>query len=91
MGSGIGMAQGQAQVGYKEGKAVAVAGDSTFIHATLPSVVNAVYSNANITFLIFDNRWTAMTGHQVNPCTGLNSLGEEVDIFQIENVEKLWV
>ena len=88
MGSGIGLAQGQAQVGYKGGKVVAVAGDSTFIHATLPAVVNAVYSRADITFLVFDNRWTAMTGHQVNPNTGVDILGEEVEVFDIESVVK---
>ena len=88
MGSGIGLAQGQAQAGYKKGKIVAVAGDSTFIHATLPALVNTVYTGADITFLIFDNRWTAMTGHQVNPCTGLSALGKEVKPFSIEGVVK---
>ncbi|KKM09109.1 hypothetical protein SY88_20395 [Clostridiales bacterium PH28_bin88] len=88
MGSGIGMAQGQAQAGYKDGKVVAVAGDSTFIHATLPAVVNAVYSEADITFLVFDNRWTCMTGHQPNPNTGINSVGEPNEVFDIEGVAK---
>ena len=88
MGSGIGLAQGQAQVGYKEGKVVAVAGDSTFIQATLPSVANAAYSKADITFLVFDNRWTSMTGHQTNPCTGLDTLGNECSVFNIAGVAK---
>jgi len=86
MGSGIGMAQGQAQAGYRDGKVVAVAGDSTFIHATLPAVVNAVYSQADITFLVLDNRWTAMTGHQVNPNTGVDTLGNESGGFNIPGV-----
>lgn len=86
MGSGIGMAQGQVQVGYEEGKVVAVAGDSTFFHATLPSVVNMVYANADVTFLVLDNRWTCMTGHQPNPATGVNSLGEPVERFDIEKI-----
>ncbi len=86
MGSGIGMAQGQAQAGYKDGKVVAVAGDSTFIHATLPAVANAVYSRADITFLVLDNRWTAMTGHQVNPNTGVDTLGNETEGFDIPAV-----
>ncbi|MGI6486108.1 MAG: thiamine pyrophosphate-dependent enzyme [Tepidanaerobacteraceae bacterium] len=84
MGSGIGMAQGQAQVGYKKGKVVAVAGDSTFIHATLPAVVNAVYSKADITFIVLDNSWTCMTGHQPNPCTGVDSLGKETKALDIQ-------
>jgi indolepyruvate ferredoxin oxidoreductase alpha subunit len=37
MGSGIGLAQGQVAAGYKEGKVLAVCGDSTFFHAILPS------------------------------------------------------
>jgi len=65
---------------------VAVAGDSTFIHATLPAVVNAVYSQADITFLVLDNRWTAMTGHQVNPNTGVDTLGNESGGFNIPGV-----
>jgi len=88
MGSGIGIAQGQAQVGYSDGKVVAVAGDSTFIHATLPAVVNAVYSQADITFLVLDNRWTAMTGHQVNPNTGVDTLGKKRERFNIAVVVK---
>jgi indolepyruvate ferredoxin oxidoreductase alpha subunit len=86
MGSGIGMAQGQAQAGYRDGKVVAVAGDSTFIHATLPAIVNAVYSRADITFLVLDNRWTAMTGHQVNPNTGVDTLGNVTERFDIPEV-----
>ena len=88
MGSGIGLAQGQIQAGYKNGKVVAVCGDSTFIHATLPSLVNAVYTGADITFLIFDNSWTAMTGHQVNPCTGVSPLGKQTTPFSIEGVAR---
>ncbi len=88
MGSGISMAQGQAQVGYKDGKVVAVAGDSTLIQGTLPAVVNAVYSNADITFLVLDNRWTCMTGHQPNPNTGINSMGQANEVFDIEGVTK---
>jgi indolepyruvate ferredoxin oxidoreductase alpha subunit len=88
MGSGIGMAQGQAQAGYQDGKVVAVAGDSTFIHATLPAVVNAVYSRADIVFLVLDNRWTAMTGHQVNPNTGVDTLGNDTEQFNIPEVAK---
>ncbi|MEW6522756.1 MAG: indolepyruvate ferredoxin oxidoreductase subunit alpha [Bacillota bacterium] len=70
MGSGIGLAQGQAQAGYREGKVLAVAGDSTFFHACLPALASAAWNNADITFLIMDNSWTAMTGHQPSPTTG---------------------
>lgn len=84
MGSGISMAHGQAQAGYNNGKVVAVAGDSTFIHSTLPAVVNAVYNNSDITFLVLDNSWTCMTGHQPNPVTGINALGKASEGFKLK-------
>jgi len=78
MGSGLGLAQGQAFAGYEDGKVLAVCGDSTFFHAILPAIVNAVYNEVDITFLILDNTWTAMTGHQPNPRTGLNAKGSVI-------------
>ena len=86
MGSGIGMAMGQSQIGYKDGKILAVAGDSTFFHAVLPSVVNAVYTEADITFLVLDNSWTCMTGHQPSPTTGINIIGKRVKALSIPKI-----
>ena len=71
------MAHGQSKIGYQDGKLVAVCGDSTFFHAILPALMNAVYNDSDITFMILDNRWTCMTGHQPNPNTGINAFGEE--------------
>jgi len=85
MGSGIGMAQGQYQVGHK-GKILAVAGDSTFFHTCLPALANAVYNDADITFVVFDNTWTCMTGHQPNPVTGIKGNGDVATIISIEKV-----
>ena len=88
MGSGIGMAMGQSQAGYQDGKVLAVAGDSTFFHATLPAVANAVYTNADITFIVMDNSWTCMTGHQPNPTTGKSTTGGEASIIEISKVTR---
>lgn len=88
MGSGIGLAMGQAQAGYNDGKIVAVAGDSTFFHATLPALVNAVYTAADVTFLVLDNSWTCMTGHQPSPTTGVDVSGDEVRAVSIEAVAR---
>jgi len=86
MGNGIGMAMGQSQAGYKDGKVLAVAGDSTFFHATLPAVVNAVYTQADITYLVLDNSWTCMTGHQPSPTTGRGKTGEKVKVIDIPKI-----
>ncbi|MEW6082324.1 MAG: thiamine pyrophosphate-dependent enzyme [Bacillota bacterium] len=85
MGSGIGLAQGQFHGGH-QGKILAVAGDSTYFHATLPAVANAVVNNANVTFVVLDNRWTAMTGHQPSPRTGRNAVDRQVPVLDIEAV-----
>jgi len=86
MGSGIGMAMGQSQAGYKDGKILAVAGDSTFFHATLPAIVNAVYTQADITYLVLDNSWTCMTGHQPSPTTGKSTIGESIKVIDISKI-----
>lgn len=86
MGSGISLAQGEAHSGVENGEYWAVAGDSTFYHSCMPSLVNAVWNNANITFVVMDNYWTSMTGHQVCPASGLNPRNQETKIIPIEDI-----
>ncbi len=56
-------------------KVVAFMGDSTFFHAGLPGIINAVFNNHNITLILMENGTTAMTGHQETPATGKNVNG----------------
>jgi len=69
MGSSIGMANGFAHV-LKEEKVVAIIGDSTFYHAGIPALINAIYNQAPMLVIILDNETTAMTGFQPHPGTG---------------------
>jgi indolepyruvate ferredoxin oxidoreductase, alpha subunit len=62
MGASIGMARGAADSGIEH--AVAVIGDSTFLHSGLTPLVDAVSSKSPITVLILDNSIVAMTGCQ---------------------------
>ena len=59
-----------------EGKAVAVIGDSTFMHSGMTGLVNVAYNATNSTVIILDNSITGMTGHQQNPTTGYNIKGD---------------
>ncbi len=68
MGSSIGLAQGFYWAGI-ENPVIATIGDSTFFHAGIPPLVNAVQHGANLLVIILDNGWTSMTGFQVNPGT----------------------
>lgn len=62
MGASIGMARGAAESGYRP--AVAVLGDSTFLHSGLPALADVVSSGAAVTVMILDNATVAMTGTQ---------------------------
>ena len=76
MGSSIGNAVGMAMAGDTK-PVMATIGDSTFLHAGIPALINAVYNQANITVLLLDNHITAMTGGQQHPGTGKTLRGEE--------------
>ncbi len=85
MGASLGLAQGYVHAGVKT-PVIATIGDSTFFHAGLPGLVNAVQHQVPLTLIILDNGWTAMTGMQVNPGTCREFQGEEgrqLDIAQI--------
>ncbi len=50
-------------------KVIAFIGDSTFLHTGMNPLVEAANYNSNVLLFIFENSWTAMTGHQ--PVLGL--------------------
>jgi len=77
MGSSIGMAVGMAASGGAEAPVVATIGDSTFLHGGVAGLMEAVYSNADITVLILDNGTVAMTGGQEHPGTGSTLQGDD--------------
>ena len=56
---------------------VGVIGDSTFAHSGITSLLGTVYNAGVGTLCILDNRTTAMTGCQGNPCNGI-TLHEQV-------------
>jgi indolepyruvate ferredoxin oxidoreductase alpha subunit len=62
MGASIGMAKGAAEAGFHP--AVAVIGDSTFLHSGITPLMDAAAANTNMTVLILDNQAVAMTGGQ---------------------------
>jgi indolepyruvate ferredoxin oxidoreductase alpha subunit len=63
MGASSGMASGLSLFNDTK-RVVAFLGDSTFFHAGLPGLINAIFNNHNITLIIMENGTTAMTGHQ---------------------------
>ncbi len=86
MGSGTGVANGFGHLGRFgfDQPVIALSGDSTFYHAALPALVNAVYNRSNFTLLILDNGATAMTGFQPHPGTGVLATGEPAPVVDME-------
>ncbi len=75
MGSSIGNAVGIWRGGETK-PVMATIGDSTFLHAGIPGLIDAVYNQADITVMILDNHITAMTGGQDHPGTGKTLRGD---------------
>ncbi len=77
MGSGLGLANGFSQLQRfgLDRPVLAACGDSTFFHAALPALVNAVHHNARLVLLLLDNRGTGMTGFQPHPGLEVDAMG----------------
>jgi indolepyruvate ferredoxin oxidoreductase alpha subunit len=81
MSGGISAAIGMAT--KTDQKVIALIGDSTFFHTGIPPFLEAVGYNSNFLLIIFENSWTAMTGHQDDVLRFLINRG-----FSIEKICK---
>lgn len=84
MGACMGVAAGL-QYAAQE-KIVAMVGDSTFWHAGMPGMVNAIHHNDDFTLVILDNEVTAMTGQQPDPGRDYNAGGQPAKPLVLEDV-----
>ncbi len=84
MGSSIGIGNGISLA--TGGDVVALIGDSTFFHAGIPALINAVHNKRKMVVMIMDNRITAMTGHQPHPGSDFDAMGERAPAIDIEDV-----
>jgi len=85
MGASISQAAGFYQAYRVTGQTrdiVATVGDSTFFHAGIPPLIDAVVQGARFVLVILDNTTTAMTGNQPTPAQGTPA-GQPVDIASI--------
>ncbi len=65
---------------------VATIGDSTFFHAGVPALIDAVVQNVKFVLVILDNRTTAMTGSQPTAASGIGACGEPLEALDIANL-----
>lgn len=90
MGSGTGLASGFGQLARfgLEQPVIAIAGDSTFFHASIPALINAVFNKSKVCLIVLDNGATAMTGFQPHPGTGHVATGGETVQVEIEDIAR---
>ncbi|AEA47140.1 indolepyruvate ferredoxin oxidoreductase subunit alpha [Archaeoglobus veneficus] len=86
MGASVGIACGLSYV-IKD-PIIATIGDSTFFHAGLPALVNAVHNGRKFVLVVLDNSTTGMTGHQPHPGVSSAGCGIEGKAVSIEDVAR---
>ncbi|MBI2840469.1 MAG: FAD-dependent oxidoreductase [Acidobacteria bacterium] len=69
MGAGFTLAAGVSRMTGT--RTVGFVGDSTFFHAGIPPLLNAIKEDVSMVAVILDNGVTAMTGFQESPASGL--------------------
>ncbi|WP_243688535.1 thiamine pyrophosphate-dependent enzyme [Geotalea toluenoxydans] len=85
MGAAVSQAAGfhhAYRISGEERDVVATIGDSTFFHAGIPPLIDAVSQNARFVLVILDNSTTAMTGNQPTPAMPLAG-GVPVEISSV--------
>lgn len=87
IGSAVGVADGLSKAGVKE-RAVALFGDSSFFHTSLPALCNVVHNRSDILMVVLDNQSTASTGYQSNPASIKDAMGNDAPALNIEQIAR---
>ncbi len=89
MGAGVTLAEGFYDAFHQDGKLIPIlasVGDSTFLHACLAPLYDAVKNRKRFILVIMDNSTTAMTGMQPTPQTGITIDGIATRSVAIEDI-----
>jgi indolepyruvate ferredoxin oxidoreductase len=85
-GMGLGGATGLGIDPFITNKQVVFMGDSTFFHSGQLAISNSIKNAQDITYVILDNKTTAMTGQQTTPGLDYDLLGNETFAQKIEQI-----
>lgn len=83
MGAGVTIADGLSKASRITGESrpiIATIGDSTFLHAGLSPLINAVHTGSRFVLIILDNHTTAMTGFQPTAASASAPTAKRVSI-----------
>ncbi len=85
-GMGLGGATGGGVDPFIRNKQIVFMGDGTFFHSGQVAIANSINQGQDITYIILENKTTAMTGHQPNPTLQEDILGNMVLAHDIERI-----
>ena len=87
-GMGLGGGTGSGIDPFITNKQIVFMGDGTFFHSGQIAISNSIKANQDITYIILENKTTAMTGHQEHAGTELDLLGNRSFIQDIEQITR---
>ncbi len=85
-GMGLGGATGLGIDAFITNKQVVFMGDGTFFHSGQVAISNSIKNGQDITYIILDNKITAMTGHQPTAGMELDLMGNHTYSQNIERI-----
>jgi indolepyruvate ferredoxin oxidoreductase len=85
-GMGLGGGTGLGIDPFITNKQIVFMGDSTFFHSGQIAISNSIKNGQDITYIILDNKTTAMTGQQTTPGLEYDMLGNETWTQKIEKI-----
>ena len=85
-GMGLGGGTGSGIDPFITNKQIVFMGDGTFFHSGAIAISNAIKTGQDITFIILENKTTAMTGHQEHAGTEMDVLGNR---SYIQNIDEM--
>jgi len=83
-GMGLGGATGAGIDPFIENKQLVFMGDGTFFHSGQSAVSQSIYNGQDITYIILENKTTAMTGHQTHAGLDQDLMGRKTTAIDIE-------
>ena len=87
-GMGLGGGTGAGIDPFIDNKQVVFMGDSTFFHTGVTAISDSIKNHQDITYIILDNKTTAMTGHQPTPGVTQDLLGRPTFAQDIERIAR---
>ncbi len=85
-GMGLGGGTGSGIDPFITNKQIVFMGDGTFFHSGQIAISNSIKAGQDITYIILENKTTAMTGHQEHAGTELDATGNRSYIQDIQEI-----